>query len=442
MENWIVAVDDEAFSLTSVKQILSEENMKVSCLRSGSNLLKFMEKNSPDLLLLDIMMPEMDGFETYEKLRALEDSLGKSHIPVIFLTAENDSEVEQKGLMAGASDFVKKPFNREILLQRIHNTIANSKTIESLTEEATLDKLTGFLNKASGTKRAAKLCQEKDGMVMILDLDSFKLVNDLYGHEMGDKVLRAFAKIAAQNITGQDLVSRIGGDEFMAFVEHAGKKDVELLAGKLNERLRQEAVLLMGEDFDIPLGVSVGGACVSDEMRDYDTLFSYADQALYTVKQNGKHGGRVYEKSADLVIANEVDPEKELARIEKIFDERNESDGALFLGQDAFTYVYRYIVRFQKRYGGDALKLLFILSGLPEQKPEELADAAESFSRLIQSNFRRSDVIMQSKTNEFFLFLPELSKENATKVIKRVLSDWEALPEHGDVKVTYVMKSV
>ena len=117
MDRWIVVVDDEAMSLTNAKNMLGEENMRVSCLRSGSDLLKFMEKNQPDLILLDILMPDMDGFETYNALRKLEDSMGRSHIPVIFLTGENNSSVEQKGLAIGASDFIRKPFNKEIIVR-------------------------------------------------------------------------------------------------------------------------------------------------------------------------------------------------------------------------------------------------------------------------------------------------------------------------------------
>ena len=90
MEYWITIVDDDAQSLTSARLILGEEKMRISCLRSGRDLLKFIEKNAPDLVLLDVMMPEMDGFETLKALREYEEKMGRSNIPVIFLTGEND----------------------------------------------------------------------------------------------------------------------------------------------------------------------------------------------------------------------------------------------------------------------------------------------------------------------------------------------------------------
>lgn len=200
LKNWIV-VDDEELSLKNTKNMLGEENMRVSCMRSGRDLLKFIEKNdkTPDLILLDIMMPEMNGFDTFNALRELEDNEGKPHIPVIFLTGENDSATEQQGLEIGASDFIRKTFNKEIIVKRIENIINNSKTIENLTEEAMVDMLTGFLNKARGTERISKLCTRKTGALMIMDLDNFKLVNDLFGHDMGDKILVAFSDIIRNN---------------------------------------------------------------------------------------------------------------------------------------------------------------------------------------------------------------------------------------------------
>ena len=173
MNSWIVVVDDDMTCLANAKTILTGEGMRVSRLRSGHDLLKFMEKNTPDLILLDIMMPEMDGFQTYQALRRFEEEAGRKRTPVIFLTGAEDSETERRGLKAGASDFIRKPFNKEVLIRRIDNAITNAKTIETLTEEATTDGLTGFLNKSSGTAQISKLCEERAGTLMLFDLDSF-----------------------------------------------------------------------------------------------------------------------------------------------------------------------------------------------------------------------------------------------------------------------------
>ena len=111
MAYWIVVVDDEPLSLTNAKNLLREQNMRVSCLRSGKDLLEFMKTHEPDLVLLDILMPDLDGFETYRALRQYEEREGKPQTPVIFVTGEDNSEAERRGLKAGASDFIHKPFH-------------------------------------------------------------------------------------------------------------------------------------------------------------------------------------------------------------------------------------------------------------------------------------------------------------------------------------------
>ncbi|MDD7178004.1 MAG: response regulator [Lachnospiraceae bacterium] len=120
MSDWILVVDDDTSNLRMASHILSKENLRVSCLKSGEDTIRFLEENRPDLILLDIHMPGMDGFDTIAAVRGNEKT---ADIPVIFLTADDDSETETKGLKAGAMDFIKKPFVPEVLLLRVRHTI-------------------------------------------------------------------------------------------------------------------------------------------------------------------------------------------------------------------------------------------------------------------------------------------------------------------------------
>ena len=120
MSDWILVVDDDTSNLRMASHILSAENMRVSCLKSGEDAIRFLQENRPDLILLDIHMPGMDGFET---IAAVRSNPKTADIPVIFLTADDDSETETKGLKAGARDFIKKPFVPEVLLLRVRHTI-------------------------------------------------------------------------------------------------------------------------------------------------------------------------------------------------------------------------------------------------------------------------------------------------------------------------------
>lgn len=438
MDYWIVVVDDEALSLTNAKNLLDKENMRTSCLRSGRDLLKFLEKNTPDLILLDILMPEMDGFETYKALRCFEDETGRSHIPVIFLTGESDCDMERRGLKAGASDFIHKPFNKDVLISRIHNTIKNSKTIESLTEEATIDKMTGFLNKTSGISRISSMCNDESGTLIMLDIDSFKLVNDLFGHDMGDRVLRAFSDILRHNTRETDVISRFGGDEFMGFFMNMTEEAaVCSLTKRLNSQLADEAARLMGDDHGIPLGISVGAVMIPEHGRDYESLFAMADNALYMVKQNGKHGYSIYDRTETSVDGNKRSLSQEIERLTRIVEERNDKSGALLLGREAFSIAYRFITRLYKRYGGKAAKILFEIDSDDKENSRIILSASEQFEHILQKSLRSSDLIMQNRSNQYFILLNERKAFAAETVIERILSLWNKSEYAGKTEIQY-----
>ena len=120
MSDWILVVDDDTSNLKMANRILSGENLRVSCLKSGEDATKFLQENRPDLILLDVHMPGMNGFDT---IAAIRENKETADIPVIFLTADDDSNTEKKGLEAGAMDFIKKPFVPEVLLLRVRHTI-------------------------------------------------------------------------------------------------------------------------------------------------------------------------------------------------------------------------------------------------------------------------------------------------------------------------------
>ncbi len=120
MDIWVLVVDDNTANLAMANRILGEEGMRVSCVKSGEAAVKFLQFNRPDLVLLDVHMPGMDGFET---LAAIRGDSATANIPVIFLTADDDSETEKKGLQAGAMEFIRKPFVPEVLLLRVRHIV-------------------------------------------------------------------------------------------------------------------------------------------------------------------------------------------------------------------------------------------------------------------------------------------------------------------------------
>ena len=440
MGYWIAVVDDDAILLRSAKTLLEGYAMRVSCLRSGAALLKFMETNTPDLVILDILMPDMDGFETLHALRDLEEKQGRNTTPVIFLSGDNDSDTERRGLQDGASDFVRKPIDKEILINRIFKTIESYKTIEILTEKATLDKLTGFLNKASGIEKISEMCLDHTGALMLFDLDNFKLVNDIYGHDMGDEVLIAFSEILKHNTRDEDVISRIGGDEFLGFFGNVSSENaVKSMTDRLNEQILNKCVELMGDEFDIPIGISVGAAFVPKHTRDYATLFKCADTAMYRAKDSGKHGAQIYNEELSVKESeNESDLAADLRRISRIMEERNESDGAMVLGKETFYQIYRFSIRFIRRYKKGALKMLFNLS---VDDDDNLSDLTGRFIEMLKKKLRTSDAIVQIKSDQIMVFLPIITREEGEIVASRIEKAFSEI-DIKSAKMEYVTEHI
>ena len=436
MGYWVVVVDDDALALRYARNLLREQDLRVSCLRSGSDLLKFMETNSPDLVLLDILMPEMDGFECFHALRQMEEEKGRRATPVIFLTGDVDYKNERRGLKDGASDFIRKPFDKDILLSRIINTIENEKKIESLTKKASLDKLTGFLNKTSGAEKIAQLCSEKTGALFIFDLDNFKLVNDIYGHDMGDQVLIAFSEIMRHSTRSDDVVSRIGGDEFLVFFVNLTQEiEVTNLTERLNAKLRNKCIELMGDEFDIPIGISVGVSLVPEHSRDYDTLFRNADAAMYQVKQNGKHGVEIFDPSASNKKISNISLDEDLAHISVVMAERGKAEGAKVLGKDVFVHTYQVAIRFLRRYEKNAEKMLFSLTSVGDA--DMTVEASAFFMDAMQKSLRETDIMVQIKPGQFFALLPDTTREEAEDIRKKLMDIWEHERFHDNVSISY-----
>lgn len=440
MNYWITVVDDDAMSMANTKNILTGQNMRVSCLRSGTNFMKFIRSNTPDLVLLDIMMPGTDGFQTYHKLREFEKEAGRDPIPVIFLSGEDPTETVPYGLKIGAADYISKPCDPVVLMSRIERAIENSTMINGLIKESEHDKLTGFYNKASGTEKTAGLCGTKAGALLVIDLDSFKLVNDLYGHEMGDRVLVLFADTMRKNIRAEDVLCRVGGDEFMAFIPNIAEENRAAgIIRRVSDRFVAEAKRLMGNEHDIPLGISVGVALTPLHSTNFETLFKYADQTMYQVKKNGKHGFAVYDPDTGEFGAGDT-LDTELDRLAKISGERGEASGAMLLGQDAFTSAYRFAIRFIRHYNGSAVQSVFSVSA--QDGMEDIAGAAEAFGSVLQKTLRICDIVMQSRSNQFFVLLPGISEPDAEKYINRIMTAWAADNSHEGISIEHYTKTV
>ncbi|WP_029324020.1 diguanylate cyclase domain-containing protein [Butyrivibrio sp. AE3004] len=324
------------------------------------------------------------------------------------------------------------------LLGRLRKSLSNMQTWK---KEATTDPMTGLYNKATSKRELTQLCKTKKGILMMIDLDSFKLVNDLYGHDMGDKVLISFADIIRSCIRDTDLAGRMGGDEFIAFLQ--GTDDENAVAEKtryINEQIVKVAKELMGDDMNIPLGASIGAVIAPDEGTDYEALFGLADKALYNVKQNGKHGYAMYRKANSKVNFSDATMATGLAGIRKILGERNIAKGAYTVDFNRLQAIYRTFVRMSKRTDVRVSIVQFVIN--PVSGNEISKDIVDTFLDILVNTLRANDVVALNGKNQAIVILTDINDDSEKAPIGRIMEKWDNIPGHNDYRVTYEIEAL
>lgn len=409
----ILIVDDEKMMLKIASKILSRD-YEIICANSGAEAIELFRRERPDLVLSDLLMPEIDG---YELQRRLQETSSRP-VPIMFMTADDSDESESKSFALGASDYIHKPLKADVLLLRVKNILDNLDKIQGLTEAANLDLMTGLLNKTAAQREIGKLCAESQGVLMLLDLDNFKLVNDLYGHAMGDKILIRFAELIKGMIRSTDLAGRIGGDEFIAFCRNV--RDEKIIFDKarfINHHLLLSAKNFMGADMNIPLGTSIGAVFIPDDGTDFAELMRKADKALYKVKHGGKHGCAFFGEEN-----SSATDYKNILQTQMILAERSGEAGALFVDFDKFKAVYRYAARLN----GKATFLEMTLA-------TENDDAREEFLDTLIKTLRRSDCVTRHGRDQFLALLSDTSHEQIDAVQKKICAAWQTKNFSGDI---------
>lgn len=435
MPERIIIVDEDENNLETAGTILRNAGKDVMTMKSGRALLDHVRKDGfPDLILMDIDLPDLDGFETMKLLKLI--MIPGKEVPVIFLTSDDHQELETKGLEAGAIDFIRKPFDPEVLVSRIQKTLDIQKKLQEYERDARTDPLTGLLNKTASEGNISELCQKEKGLLCVLDLDSFKSINDIFGHDIGDRVLIMFANLLRKDLTHEAEIGRIGGDEFILFIKNMEtEEELRHFTEQINEDYLLKTHKLLGDHQPIPLGVSAGAVAVPAYGRDYEKLFHLADQALYFVKQNGKHSCKLYRRHE----FNERDPKHfmDLETLTSILEERNESPNAMWMGNDVFGSIYRYMVRYMDRYHSVAFRVLFTVKTTTAISEIENTEIMMQFRKLMQNSLRNSDVMMECGENQLFLLLPEIQEYDVDRVLTRLLKKWKETPYSEKTEVTY-----
>ena len=288
----ILCVDDTEDIRTLLRLRLRAEGYDTLVAPDGESALELAGEAQPDLILLDLMMPGMDG---YEVCRRLKGSAATRRIPVIFLTARTEIVDRVAGLSLGAVDYVNKPFDARELLARVQVALRTKQAMDNLERanselqvSSVTDALSGLYNRRFFEVRLQEELAncERDGVTaacLILDLDRFKLINDTYGHLGGDAVIRQFAELLRGLTRKGDIAARFGGDEFALMLAGVTTAGALAAAEKIRAAVERHVFAINGEPVKVSTSIGVTTFPLGRHTR-VDQIIDQADRALYRAK--------------------------------------------------------------------------------------------------------------------------------------------------------------
>ena len=291
-ESTLLVVDDEKQNRLLLTELFEGE-YKVIQAKNGLQALERARSHAPDLILLDVLMPEMDGMAT---IRALKREDATRNIPVIFITALDSPTDEQQGFDLGAVDYIAKPFHPSIVRVRVRNHLQIVHQRRLLEQLAALDGLTGIPNRRRFDESYAlewRRCQRAGQplSLVVADVDHFKAYNDTLGHAAGDRVLQEVAAVLRQCARRPgDLAARYGGEEFVLLLPETGAQEAQMLAEELRAKLEARGLTHPASPVGASVTLSIGGASTTPMQAEADpAFFPLADAALYQAKASGRN---------------------------------------------------------------------------------------------------------------------------------------------------------
>ncbi|MCL2020198.1 MAG: diguanylate cyclase [Oscillospiraceae bacterium] len=287
----IILADDDITSLKLGRDALSDI-YEITTVPSGEKLLKLLGNMTPDLILLDVEMPEMNGYETIKRIK---DNPEFQNIPVIFVTGLSSDNEEETGLLLGAVDYVKKPFKKAILRARINTHLQIVELMRELEQLTAIDPLTKISNRRgfdAQFKKEWKRAVESKFYIgfMIIDADDFKSYNDTYGHSQGDVLLKKISDVFNSYCKSeQGIAARWGGEEFVLLLPGADMDGIFEAAEEIRKNI-ESLVIHTGSGEETSTTISIGvNSIIPDNASKPADFIDKADQALYNAKKTGKN---------------------------------------------------------------------------------------------------------------------------------------------------------
>jgi two-component system cell cycle response regulator len=293
----VLVAEDDAMFRRILKKWLENWGYQVTVAEDGGKAWSILQQERPpELLILDWMMPEIEGVELCRRIRERQRP---PYQYILLVTGKDDKEDLVRGLEAGADDYLTKPFEQNELrahllvakrILKLQQDLINAR--EELRSQAMHDLLTGIWNRGAVLDQLSRELDRSTRAkttsgVLMLDLDHFKKVNDTYGHLTGDSVLREVAKRVSESVRSYDTVGRYGGEEFVVVLPNCGKAEIEQNAERI--RLAISSVPILTDSAKITITVSVGATVAAAELRSINDILGAADEALYQAKETGRN---------------------------------------------------------------------------------------------------------------------------------------------------------
>jgi two-component system cell cycle response regulator len=297
----VLVADDSLVVRTVVRDELESSGYRVHEAEDGLSAIAHCRRTPPDVVLLDVEMPGLDGYQVLAELKSDSDA---RDIPVVFLTSRSRMEDVVAGLRGGAHDYLKKPFDPPELIARVASAVHVKQLQDQLRERnhqlerlSRTDALTGLFNRRhldeELARRHADACRVNEPFcVLLLDLDHFKTINDTFGHPAGDAVLREFADRVRGELRAGDVAARWGGEEFLVILGRTPVEQAQAVAERIRVATATTPVIIGTNSID----VTVSGGCAQGPAESVEAVLARADACLYEAKTGGRnrvsYGGR------------------------------------------------------------------------------------------------------------------------------------------------------
>jgi diguanylate cyclase (GGDEF)-like protein len=307
----VVLADDDPSIRLMVRHVLESEDFDIVEASDGLEAIKAVEKHHPALILLDAVMPGIDGFTTCQQIK----EKGHTDIPVMMITGLDDDASVERAYEVGAIDFITKPIKWAVLKHRVKSVVAKvvaERKVQLLAYRDTLTNLPNRLLFADRLEQSVIRAERSHTSIalMLVDIDDFKLVNDSFGHDAGDKLIAAVGELISRSLRRADTIARLGGDEFAVIIEGIDSPDDAIsIADNLTTILEHNVRL---DDQETYTSASIGIAVYPDDGKDARTLLKNADTAMFRAKENGRHCFQFYKPEMSVTAMERLELENSL----------------------------------------------------------------------------------------------------------------------------------